>query len=409
MTEPENIRRKNDKKRLYSSYRLLDNMLSGISRDVVEYDKELLDVEFSFRPDDCYMLIIGYKKSLFQQYTPSDAYMMKCSDALKDIVSRTASKMFISYDILYLNPLKYWCILFSPETGRGDATEFSVELTELFNRFYSEKAPGIYKRHIHCSALSSHIDSYSQIAETCESLRLRKELTFFCLKSCVLTGDMIREHGGTYSYDSLANDMNVFRRLLVKRDLSVFSRLEEICMSRIRNSFDFGLCRDFLSLIKNHFHEVQFCLLPGDRLVLDFELEHFTSIIEMHQKLNSGLTALIEALENKKPVSRITAFAVMEIESEYNHPLSVEEIAASLDVSSRYLRKVFKSEMGVGIHHYLTSMRITKAKELLLHSDLKINQIAAQVGMDNPRYFCQFFKKQTGMLPSEFAAGKTEY
>ena len=401
------IRRKSKtKQRLFSTYRLLDNMLSGISQDVIEYDRKLLEVDFSFRFDDCYMLIIGYKKSLFQQYTRSDAFMMKFSDAMKEIVSKIAEQMPIQYDIFYLNPTKYWCLLFSLVPGKGDgqALEFSKELTKQFNDFYRDKIPGLYKRYLHCSALSAHVCSYNDIAKTCDELRLRKELTFFCQESCVLTDTMISEHYLKYTYDYLANDINHFRMLLGKRDSSVFALLEDICMRKIRCSFDFGICWDFLSLIKNIFHEIQFCLLPEDRLALDFDLEQFASVREMYQKLNEWLITLMDALRQKKLVSRITASAVMEIESVYQHPVSIEEIAASLDVSSRYLRKVFKSEMGLGIHQYLTELRITRAKGLLIHSDLRINQIAMQVGMENPGYFCQFFKKQTGLQPSEFAA-----
>ncbi len=126
----------------------------------------------------------------------------------------------------------------------------------------------------------------------------------------------------------------------------------------------------------------------------------------MYETLNDWLLSLLETLSLKKPVSRLTSSAVMKIEAVYGQPVSIEEIADSLEVSSRYLRKVFKSEMGLGIHDYLTKLRITRAKELLGGSNLKIHQIASRVGMENPRYFCQFFKKETGVLPSEYAGSK---
>ncbi len=227
-------RRSETKKKLYSTYRLLDNILSGISRDVVEYDRKLLEVEFSFRFDDCHMLILGYKKAFFQQFTRTDATMMKFSDAMKEIVAEAARRLEISYDILYLNPDKYWCLLFSsPKGNREDqALVFSRELTERFNDFYQRNMPDLFARYLHCSALSGPIRSYKDIAGTCDLLRLRKELSFFCNETCVLTDSYIAEQSGPYTYDSLSSDIEQFRTLLQKRDASLPSLLEELCLKK---------------------------------------------------------------------------------------------------------------------------------------------------------------------------------
>ena len=45
---------------------------------------------------------------------------------------------------------------------------------------------------------------------------------------------------------------------------------------------------------------------------------------------------------------------------------------------------------------------ILEAKRQLLHSSLKIKEIAFYLGFEDPSYFVKFFKRQTGYLPAEF-------
>lgn len=87
--------------------------------------------------------------------------------------------------------------------------------------------------------------------------------------------------------------------------------------------------------------------------------------------------------------------------------LSLNHIASKvLYLNPDYLGKLFKKECGVKFSDYLMSIRIEKAKQLILSSgDLKVYEIAQQVGFgDNAAYFSQIFSKFTNMLPSEYRA-----
>ena len=50
----------------------------------------------------------------------------------------------------------------------------------------------------------------------------------------------------------------------------------------------------------------------------------------------------------------------------------------------------------------IRDVRMKRVKELLLHSSLKLNQIADMVGYSDPKYMSKVFKEETGMLPAEF-------
>lgn len=70
--------------------------------------------------------------------------------------------------------------------------------------------------------------------------------------------------------------------------------------------------------------------------------------------------------------------------------------------SPAYLSRTFKSTAGVTITEYLTHARIEKAKQLLLESNMKVQDIAERVGINAPAYFGRLFKRETGVTPQEF-------
>lgn len=88
--------------------------------------------------------------------------------------------------------------------------------------------------------------------------------------------------------------------------------------------------------------------------------------------------------------------------------LSIETICSVLNVSAAYFSTVFKKESGKTFINYLTDYRMEAALELLLNQNEKTYIIAEKVGYSDPNYFSYVFKKQFGMPPSKYKAGKVE-
>lgn len=89
------------------------------------------------------------------------------------------------------------------------------------------------------------------------------------------------------------------------------------------------------------------------------------------------------------------------IQSNYNEDISLESCADQVGMNFYTLSKLFKQVTGVNFIDYLTELRITKAKELLRSTGLRVNDIAEEVGYQQ-RYFNRIFKKQVGITPSEY-------
>ena len=86
----------------------------------------------------------------------------------------------------------------------------------------------------------------------------------------------------------------------------------------------------------------------------------------------------------------------------YSDGITLEETARRLHVTEQYLGTQLKKETGTSFTETVRKFKIMHVKELLLDTDLKLNQIAAMTGFSNPKYMSKVFKQEEGMLPNEY-------
>jgi len=86
--------------------------------------------------------------------------------------------------------------------------------------------------------------------------------------------------------------------------------------------------------------------------------------------------------------------------------LSLNTVASHVNFSPNHLSAVFRQETGQTFIKYLTDLRLEKAKELLLSTSKKSNEIGLMVGYKDPHYFSFLFKKTFGMTTTQYRGGK---
>ena len=96
------------------------------------------------------------------------------------------------------------------------------------------------------------------------------------------------------------------------------------------------------------------------------------------------------------------------INQHYNEDITRNGLAETVYLNSDYMARLFKKEEGCSITDYVINVRIKKASELLIQSNLSINEIALDCGYDNFAYFSRLFKKITGYAPKEYRKIKEE-
>lgn len=87
--------------------------------------------------------------------------------------------------------------------------------------------------------------------------------------------------------------------------------------------------------------------------------------------------------------------------------MDINLICRELGVSHTALFKRVKQITGASIKEYIDGVRLERAKELVKFSALSFTEIATRIGFTSSRYFSTFFKRKTGMTPSECRMSET--
>ena len=128
--------------------------------------------------------------------------------------------------------------------------------------------------------------------------------------------------------------------------------------------------------------------------------ESFSRIRSLLLELTRDLTEAFAA--EQRPQSHAVVLAKQYIHQNYAQPLSLNLIADRVHLSARYLSALFMEEEGIGINRYIKKVRSQKASELLLGTNMKVNEICERVGYANLSYFCKCFQDDFGMTPDKF-------
>lgn len=130
--------------------------------------------------------------------------------------------------------------------------------------------------------------------------------------------------------------------------------------------------------------------------VLDNQIAEAPNIIlELINKLN--------IYAEKKDTKNIIPY----IKENYNNKnLSLEFIALEFNTSPSYISVFVKNNLNLGFHEYVTNLRVSEAKSLLIKTDMPISDIAETVGFPSRTTFFRSFKQNTGLTPNEFRKTK---
>lgn len=140
-----------------------------------------------------------------------------------------------------------------------------------------------------------------------------------------------------------------------------------------------------------------------DRAALEREFRHAASIRLLGLRLSKileqrmdSVRAAVHSAENK-PVRT----ARQMVAARYMEPLSLNDVAAAVDLNPVYLSVLFKKETGTNFKDYLTGVRIETAKALLREGE-SLLVVADKVGYKDAKYFSKLFTRIVGVNPTQY-------
>lgn len=126
-------------------------------------------------------------------------------------------------------------------------------------------------------------------------------------------------------------------------------------------------------------------------------LLHFSAILTLLYRQYRSSMPLQGAAETEL-VTRLTQY----IDQHYQEEISLQHLADVTHFSVRQITRRFKDATGMSIFDYILSQRMNHARALLVTTDMKVTDIALEVGFNTPSYFCGQFRRVMGCTPNQY-------
>lgn len=188
--------------------------------------------------------------------------------------------------------------------------------------------------------------------------------------------------------------------LFKKEFLSILEQLEKSKISQVNleailNQIGW-LCKK-TNFIECHIHDLELDIYKNILLCYNYQEladRMVQTILSYHpQKI------LIASQDKDYLITQIEHF----IQEHLTEPITNQVLSSHFALGPGYISKLFKAHKGISPTDYLLTLRIEKAKEMLIKDpDLLSKDIAQILGYSDPLYFSRVFKKVTGLYPSDF-------
>jgi AraC-like DNA-binding protein len=207
---------------------------------------------------------------------------------------------------------------------------------------------------------------------------------------------------GFLSVDEVNRIFNLYKSGEYEKLLSLFFELLEIGIRKDASAYQVkNICTDVLN--------TWIRALETDRN--DFNIPFYS---ELFDKLNRCVTwdeikqcfQDIHILLFRNAMSRDPSRQIAEIldyiHSHYGEDQSIERLAERAHMSTSHFSRTFKEEVGEKYIEYMAKYRLSKAKQLLLETNMKIDDVAEQVGYVGRNSFIRIFRKYEGITPGKY-------
>ena len=219
-----------------------------------------------------------------------------------------------------------------------------------------------------------------------------KRLFDWAAHDCEVVGEAADGMEALAQIDHLQPDI-----VIMDINIPIINGLKVIQTSRMRYP-------DMAFIIVSGYDDFSYCREALRMRITDYILkpvnyEEFGSCID---RLKIALYENRKTEEQDAQEERTITGIIRYLQEHLDKEISLNILADEFHLSSQYVSQLFKSEIGVNFLAYLTSIRMERAKKLLLATSLSIGEISEKCGYADYRVFTKAFKKEEGSTPSQY-------
>lgn len=260
----------------------------------------------------------------------------------------------------------------------------------------SRTYPYNFAKHIHKSVELYLLDS----GTCCMDIGNRK-LTFSAGDLVIIYPQIVHSfyltEAGTCTFRHIHFYPNLFLEWYI--DDSNPSNLLTSLISPFSNYFHLSADKEISSAVDNIIEESNEKNMLSDAMANLHIAELFLYLIKLAQKKS----ALMLKKGSQLPTQlQYVSFALTYIHENYDQKILIPDIAAHLNISARYLNKIFFQHMNLTILNYINMYRINQAIDLMTNTTLTLTEIAIQVGCKDSQHFSKLFKNIIGLPPNRY-------
>jgi AraC-like DNA-binding protein len=112
-------------------------------------------------------------------------------------------------------------------------------------------------------------------------------------------------------------------------------------------------------------------------------------------------------LSEKKPDEDAVELSINYMQQNISQLLSLEDIARSVNFSASHYSSLFRKKTGFAPIEYFNHLKVQKACQFLLYTELRVKEIADKLGIEDAYYFSRMFSKLMGVSPNEYRAKRS--
>lgn len=135
-----------------------------------------------------------------------------------------------------------------------------------------------------------------------------------------------------------------------------------------------------------------------------YSFGRFSDIVKL---IEHYLSQVIELFQQEQNAPNYAIYQVEQyIRAHYSEDLTLNTLADLVYLNPNYLSNMFAQATGCTLNKYIKQIRMERAQELLLNTNMKVTDISQAVGYPNTSYFCKSFQKLFGATPEQFRHGE---
>lgn len=142
-------------------------------------------------------------------------------------------------------------------------------------------------------------------------------------------------------------------------------------------------------------------LLSRDNTIASRNAKNIDEIYTAKEKMVADFCKEISNHKNQKYNNLISSI-IYYMEHEFDENITVSQLAKEFHITPNYLTNLFHKETGQSPTEYLRKIRTKHACELLVTTNMSIQEISEKVGIVDSNYFIKLFKKDFNLTPSEY-------